>query len=459
VIFTRATLDTAHEAFLTMDADGRILDWNREAERTFGWTRDEVLGRELATTIVPERYRDAHRAGIKRYLATGATKILDARTELSAMHREGYEFPIELTISSPRAGGDRADRDPPVTFHAFLHDISDRKLTEQVLRAMLSVTHELARAETPAMALAGVLAELGRNMGWDVGAYWTVASGGRLELAARWASPSVDASEFIKLGPQLSVPPGVGLYAEAVRRAEPVWIRDVDSELASPGVTAARLAGLQSAICVPVPRENAVVGVIEFFCAALRVQDGAIRGALATVGGQVGELLGILEQRYTLVKRLEVLALTDQLTGLPNRRAWQEGLDRELARAARESHPVCVAVIDLDDFKRYNDDYGHLAGDALLTETAESWRAELRAADLLARYGGEEFAAVIPSWPLEAAIAVVERLRQATPGGRTCSAGVACWDQRESGLELFGRADAALYAAKQAGRNRTVAAE
>jgi diguanylate cyclase (GGDEF)-like protein len=176
------------------------------------------------------------------------------------------------------------------------------------------------------------------------------------------------------------------------------------------------------------------------------------------VGEQVGELLGILEDRQALLARLERLALTDQLTGLPNRRAWEEGLRRDLARAERDGHPVSVAVLDLDQFKRFNDEHGHQAGDALLKEAAGEWLSQLRAGDLLARYGGEEFAAVISAWPMEVVIMVVERLRAVMPSGQTCSAGVAQWDGTEPAERLFARADSALYQAKQAGRNRTVAA-
>ena len=86
-----------------MDAAGRILDWNAAAQRTFGYPREEVLGRELAETIVPERFRQAHRDGLQRFLGTGEPAILGERTELSAMHRDGYEFPIEITISRTRA--------------------------------------------------------------------------------------------------------------------------------------------------------------------------------------------------------------------------------------------------------------------------------------------------------------------------------------------------------------------
>jgi diguanylate cyclase (GGDEF)-like protein len=119
---------------------------------------------------------------------------------------------------------------------------------------------------------------------------------------------------------------------------------------------------------------------------------------------------------------------------------------------------VCVAVLDVDGFKGYNDDRGHLAGDALLSQAAEAWRSELRGGDVLARYGGDEFAALIPGRALDTAVVVVERLRRAAPGGCTCSAGVAMWDGAESATDLFGRADAALYVAKQSGRNQLAAA-
>jgi two-component system sensor histidine kinase/response regulator len=118
---TRSILDTAHEAFVSMDAAGRITGWNQAAQRTFGYSRDEVQGRELAETIVPERYRAKHREGLRHFLATGEHAVLDQRLELWALHRDGYEFPIEITIT---CGGDRGIGTAEPAFHAFLQDIS-----------------------------------------------------------------------------------------------------------------------------------------------------------------------------------------------------------------------------------------------------------------------------------------------------------------------------------------------
>jgi diguanylate cyclase (GGDEF)-like protein len=166
----------------------------------------------------------------------------------------------------------------------------------------------------------------------------------------------------------------------------------------------------------------------------------------------------IADERERLMAALAEVARTDELTGLGNRRAWAEALHREMSRATRDSTPLCVAIVDLDHFKGYNDRHGHLAGDRLLKELASAWTGELRASDVLTRYGGEEFALALPGCSLDDAGRLIERLRSATPAGETCSAGIVTWDGTETGDELVGRADAALYEAKELGRDRIVAA-
>jgi diguanylate cyclase len=158
-----------------------------------------------------------------------------------------------------------------------------------------------------------------------------------------------------------------------------------------------------------------------------------------------------------LVSRLEGLARTDPLTGVPNRRVWEEELPRELERARRTGAGLCLAMIDLDDFKAYNDRFGHQAGDLVLKEAASAWRAQVRSADLLARYGGEEFVLLLPACALDDAVRIIERLRAVTPLV-TCSVGLACWNFQEAPADLVARADQALYAAKASGRNRYVLA-
>ena len=165
------------------------------------------------------------------------------------------------------------------------------------------------------------------------------------------------------------------------------------------------------------------------------------------------------EQRAHAFALLEATAATDSLTGLANRRAWDDTMEREMSRAAREEVPLCIAVLDLDHFKAFNDEFGHRSGDHFLRRCAVVWRSMLRTSDVMARYGGEEFALCLPVCASDDAVRIVDRLREATPDGRTCSAGVAQWEGGQESVDsLFGRADTALYAAKDRGRQCTALA-
>jgi diguanylate cyclase (GGDEF)-like protein len=177
-------------------------------------------------------------------------------------------------------------------------------------------------------------------------------------------------------------------------------------------------------------------------------------GVAGIAGFSINELV---LQRERLQAQLGTMARTDALTGLPNRRAWDEALDRELDLANRTRAPVCVALLDLDHFKQFNDLNGHPAGDTHLKEAASMWRDRLRSADLIARYGGEEFAVLLTATDASQAHDVIEILRAGVPSEETVSAGIAEWDGVESGAELLIRADRALYEAKRNGRNRTIA--
>ena len=227
--------------------------------------------------------------------------------------------------------------------------------------------------------------------------------------------------------------------------ADPSW--PADPVLARAGVRSGRL--------LPIVRGEHVVGVLvvgwESESAGLPQDRTELVDALA------GEAARAIERDHH-VALLNRQARTDELTALPNRRAWDEAVVREIARAQRSGEPLCVALLDLDHFKAYNDTHGHQAGDAHLRRTAAMWRRELRAIDVLARYGGEEFGVLLPACEPDMAREVVDRVRFATPNGETASAGVVLFDGQESPDSLLARADAALYRAKHAGRAQTVPA-
>jgi diguanylate cyclase (GGDEF)-like protein len=246
-----------------------------------------------------------------------------------------------------------------------------------------------------------------------------------------------------------AVRPGASLRAYFSRSRE--FIADVSiNSGVSPLVI--QTTGLTSILYEPIMRHGKPVGVLSIGWAQPRpVLDERTATVAAFLAAEAGAAIG----RSDLVAQLDLLAQTDELTRLPNRRAWDAELTRTLA--AGSTGPVCIGLLDLDHFKVFNDTNGHQAGDRLLKEAATQWQQHLRTGDLLARIGGEEFAVLLPNCGQAQAIRVLERLRTATPAA-TCSVGIAQYTGTETASQLTKRADQALYAAKHQGRNRLVAA-
>jgi PAS domain S-box-containing protein len=135
----RAVLNSAMSAVVVIDARGSVLDWNSRAEQMFGWTRSDVLGRELAAIIIPPRYREGHQRGLKHFLASGEGPVLNRLIEISALRRDGTEFPVELTVSVLKTGD-------AVTFCGFITDISERKQAEQQVLLQATALETAANA-------------------------------------------------------------------------------------------------------------------------------------------------------------------------------------------------------------------------------------------------------------------------------------------------------------------------
>jgi diguanylate cyclase (GGDEF)-like protein len=331
-------------------------------------------------------------------------------------------------------------------------DITDRRSSDPAIAsraadvdAATEATRALARSVDAATARRAVIEGARQVAGAPVAALFEPGgSGGLVPKATVGANLE---------GLELSLDDGSGA-AQAFSRAEEVFVAD-GSESDDDGEFLRR-ARARAVLWHPVVRDRAAIGVLAI---AWRDETAGVSLRLSAMVDLLGAEAAVAIDRAELLGQLEHLARTDSLTGLPNRRHWEQELPRELARSGREQRPICVAMLDLDHFKQYNDRRGHQAGDRLLREAAASWRLALRPYDMLARYGGEEFSVILPGCTIEDALALVERLRAGTPEGESCSAGLAEWNGNEPAEALVGRADAALYRAKRAGRNRAFVAD
>lgn len=272
--------------------------------------------------------------------------------------------------------------------------------------------------------------------------------------ALRWADAEVDPQVAFALAVALTVLVAVGDYLSGPYLAfATIYLVPVAIAGWFAGRRAALvIAGLASALGVLTTAAD--MGAIS---PTVNVANGVLRFALY---GFVGVILAVARQALRTVAEL---ATTDPLTGLANRRQFEELAKRELARARREEHPVAVAYFDVDELKARNEALGHRAGDALLSSFAEVARDSLRATDVLARLGGDEFAALFPGSDHPTAEAAIERIREALRVAAdppiTFSAGVVAGPVVDGATvhDLLQAADEAMFAAKAAGKDRTVA--
>ncbi|MGZ5319926.1 MAG: diguanylate cyclase [Solirubrobacterales bacterium] len=314
------------------------------------------------------------------------------------------------------------------------------------LQAVGEVARQLATQSDPRAVGWAICTAALRATGASVAVLWRLNPAGSGLVATAVAGADVGCAELPFTTPHSGA---VQVFTSGSPRFEPLDGAGESAQELGPGTVAT------GALWQPVSGDDAVAGVLAVYWGGpLPEVDDGLRQAMRLLALEAS----IAIDRGKLLGQLELAARTDDLTGLHNRRAWDSELRRELARAERDGRPLCVAVLDLDRFKEFNDEHGHQAGDRFLKQMAGIWCAELRSTDVLARHGGEEFALAMPNTRVEAARPMLERLCAGTPAGQTCSAGVCAWDGREGPESLLARADQALYDAKSAGRNRVIAA-
>jgi diguanylate cyclase (GGDEF)-like protein len=229
------------------------------------------------------------------------------------------------------------------------------------------------------------------------------------------------------------------------------------------------------AMCVPMMAQGETLGVLYLDSGRAKEEQAKSKRLSLSESDErtvktLAEHLALAVANLNLRETLRMQSIRDPLTDFFNRRYMEESLERELRRAMRKKLPLAVMMVDVDNFKRFNDTFGHEAGDVLLRELAHLLRAQLRAEDIPCRSGGEEFALILPEAPVEAARERAEHLRRTanesqiehhgkTLGRVSISVGVSCYPQHgTTGEVLLRSADRALYRAKEEGRDRVIVA-
>lgn len=438
---------TAADAIIVLDDEGKILEWNKAAEQMFGYSKTEAYKKELHSLLAPETYHDDYRKGFAQFRKSGSGSIVGKTVEISAIRKNGTEFPIEVSTSSMNIKG---------KWHAvgIVRDISDRKRAEAELlqkQSELLISYKISSAinETIEMyKLFDIILETVTNINFlsikRKGGIFLIEDD-KMHLVSHLGHPD----DFLRLHRDMRI--GTCLCGKAAETGEIILCKNADDddrhEIRYPEMSP------HGHVIIPLKAKLKTVVVLYLYLPVdFEIDEPKVR-LLHSIGNQIG--LAIENAR--LYEETKKFALYDPLTKLSNRRMLDIEIERSLARAKRLDVPFSIILIDIDHFKKYNDKYGHIAGDRLLVNIAGIILKESRGADLVARYGGEEFIILLPDTKLAMATEAAERIRKAVENKSdvTISLGVASYFKEiKTEEELINRADEALYHAKHRGRNR-----
>lgn len=356
-------------------------------------------------------------------------------------------------------------------------EIIERQRAEEEIKFLLTTTKLINESVDFHDALEVTLRQICQTIGWEVGEAWIPNSEtATLEYSRGWYVSEKKLEKFIDKSKHLILAPSIGLPGKVWVSQQLEWIENI-TETQNNEFVRSKLAlevGLKTALSVPIIVNEKVLAILGFFHKeSIKIELRLIE-LLKAVASQLGSFIHRKKIEAALVKanqKLEQLATVDGLTGIANRRRFDEYLYFEWLRLFREKLPLSLILCDVDYFKLYNDTYGHLAGDFCLQHVAAALRQSVnRNSDLVARYGGEEFAVILSNTNANGAYHIAETIRKQVERIKlihnksqvskyvTLSLGVASIipDTEICPDSLIAIADKALYAAKHGGRNCVV---
>jgi diguanylate cyclase (GGDEF)-like protein/PAS domain S-box-containing protein len=455
----RAVFESALVGIARLDLSGRIVDTNRAMQEMFGYLLDELRGRPLRDFVHPEEADPAARDF--KDLAEGT--IDHCRAERRIIRKDNHPVWVNLTASLVRDANTR-----PRFCLAMLENITERKHAESALqdtnRRLADWVSELEQRKRE-ISLLSEMGDMLRACRSPEEAYGVIEPMASQLFPLESGSVSVltPGTSLVETVAQWGAPIGHRLFSVddcwALRRGRPHLV-----EQGRQGLVCKHLGEPDGSayICVPMMAQGELLGLLHMAISEKGRSVETRQRFVMTVAEHIALALANLKLRETLRSQ----SIRDPLTGLFNRRYMEESLEREMRRASRGRHPVGIIMLDLDHFKKFNDSYGHDAGDALMRIVGNTLQRSIRAEDIACRYGGEEFTLILPEASLVDAAQRAESIRESIRnlniqhrrqqlGGVTISAGVAIFpDHGPTGDAVLRAADAALYQAKSRGRDR-----
>jgi diguanylate cyclase (GGDEF)-like protein/PAS domain S-box-containing protein len=462
----RRLFESFPDAIVVIDRTGNIVQMNDQVESIFGYRRSELLDRPM-NVLIPEWFGERHVKAVAERVADPHPHPMRVGLELLGKRKDQSEFPVEIMLSPMPAENDgmviavvrditapkQAAESARKTNEELMALVTELQRRDSEMQSLISMDDLLQSCTTQEEAYKVVALAAGELFDGQAGCLAVLRAWDQyLEIVARWGDDG---------------PLGEPIFSVedcwALRRGQLHEVADSRAGLLCRHFVDQPATGY---LCVPLTVQGEMLGV--FCLAGAPAKRSSHQVSQLQLAVTVSEAVKLSLSNLRLREKLRAEAIHDPLTGLFNRRYLEETLARELHRARRRKSSLCVAMLDLDNFKRFNDTFGHDAGDSLLRELGRLVRGKVRKSDIPCRYGGEEFVLVLPDSSLADAEHRVEQLRvlinelqiphgEQLLGALTVSAGVAQADEHSfNPNELLRAADQALYAAKNAGRDRVV---
>ena len=458
-------IEKATDAIVSADHHGNIAFWSYGAQLLFGYSPTEAIGKPL-TLIVAEKFRDIYQAEIDRTALSQYQSNMKRKVFYwTGLRNNGIEFPVEIIHTPWQRGGE-------LFFTVVVHSKSERKVLGEIIQRRnqeLAMLNKITQTVTQSIKLNEVLTRTldiilemfslssgGIYLNDDISGKLvpTVSRGLSDDLARIFAKARPGMVSFRRAGTEIHRKSTAG-----VGKSDQIAVSSYQS---------ISLGKMQYVLALPLKSKGRELGMIALVIESETGFPAESIQLLESISNQVA----IAVENARLYERANKLSITDELTGLYNRRHFDEVLQSEIARFGRYGGSLVLMILDLDGFKQYNDKFGHPAGDSVLRIFSQTMRSALRKTDIVFRYGGDEFAIILPATTAARAQQIITRMRTEwlhileehhtpMPDFLGFSAGIAQFPKNAETAEvLTSLADSALYQSKKQGKNKcTVVSE